>query len=132
MDNTSEANSSRWRLRAIVATAVTLGVTLLVASAVPRKLTVTIVNEGPWRLDDAVVHVTGQSYPLGDLEAGAETTVTVAPTSESSVEIEFVDSSGNKKRLDAECYLEPGYRGSIAVRIASDELHGVEHRIRGY
>lgn len=128
MDSTSAANSPKWPFRVIIASAATLTVTLLIALAMARhKLTVTVANDGPERLRQVVVHVTGRSYPLGDLEAGAEKTVGIAPTSDSSVEIEFVDSAGSKKRLDADCYLEPGHhRGEMTIHFGSEQLKRVE------
>ena len=60
-----------------------------------------------------VVEVTGRSYELGDVPAGATKSCRVNPIGESSVEISYTQLDGTKKHHDINCYLESGYRGSI-------------------
>ena len=72
-------------------------------------------------LTSVTVHVTGRSYDLGDLNPGETNEIRVEPTSESDVDIEFVDAAGLRQGLKAECYIEPGYRGSIRIDVRNAE-----------
>ncbi len=92
-------------------------------------LSVTIRNAGPDQLNDAILHVTGRSYPLGNISAGDSRTVAVNPTSESHLEIEFVDRSGNNSRLIVDCYFEAGYGGTIGVGIRDNKIENVHDRV---
>jgi hypothetical protein len=78
---------------------------------------VTIQNTGSAPMRSVVLHVTGRSYSLGDIPAGASATATVKATGESGLEIEFTDPNGKVQRLDAGGYFESGYRGTIHVSI---------------
>jgi hypothetical protein len=74
-----------------------------------------LTNQGPDTLRNVIVHVTGRSYPLGDVPARESRSVRVRPASESHVEIEFTDARGTSARVVADCYFEPGYRGEIWI-----------------
>jgi len=78
---------------------------------------VTVQNTGSTPLKSVVFHVTGASYQIGDIAAGASATARVQSTGESGLQIEFTDSDGNVQRLDAGGYFESGYRGTIQVSI---------------
>jgi hypothetical protein len=78
---------------------------------------VTIRNTGSKTLRSVVVHVTGESYSLGNLIQGATAETIVRATGDSHLEIEFTDAEGETKRLNAGGYFEPGYRGTIQVAI---------------
>ena len=78
---------------------------------------VTVQNTGSTAMRSVVLHVTGNSYQLGDIQPGESATARVRPTSESGLEIEFTDSDGKVQRLDAGGYFESGYRGTISVSI---------------
>lgn len=89
-------------------------------------LTVTVTNVGSGTLKSVRVHVTGNSYSLGDLAPGQSASVRVAPKGESSLEVEFVTSDGVSKRLNAGGYFESGYRGEITVDV--DESRVVQYK----
>ena len=78
---------------------------------------VIVENTGHSPLHLLVIHVTGESYSMGDLAPGASVTTTVSPDGESDLEIEFTDTNGNKRRLIAGCYIEPNYRATIRLSI---------------
>jgi len=56
--------------------------------------------------------------------------MTVHPTGESHLEIEFTDADGQAKRLDAGGYFEPGYRGTIDISIKDGVIQKNEQQIR--
>lgn len=89
-------------------------------------------NAGSTDLSSVVLHVTGRSYPLGDLAPRASAHATVSPTSESHLEIEFADADGKPKRLNAGGYFEPGYRGTIRVSIKDGAIDENEQHVNVY
>lgn len=94
-----------------------------------RQLTVTVTNADSQRLNSVVVHVTGRSYPIGNVAPQESVTVPVEPTSESHVEVEFVDTHGDGKRLMAGCYIEPGYKGNVSIELNENKVVAVRERI---
>jgi hypothetical protein len=79
---------------------------------------VTIVNEGPTAIRSVVLYVTGASYPLGDIpEESTRQATVMSQSSESHLEIGFIDAEGKARQLNAGGYFEPGYRGNIRIRI---------------
>ncbi|WP_164103727.1 hypothetical protein [Candidatus Laterigemmans baculatus] len=91
---------------------------------------ITVENAGTSPLKSVVLHVTGASYALGDIAVGKSATMRVRPTGESHLEIEFTRSDGETRRLNADCYFEPGYRGSMRVEIKDGQIHEVEESIK--
>ena len=89
-------------------------------------ITVELRNTGAEPLRAAIVHVTGNSYPLGDLPAGSSKKVVVAPTGESHVEIEHEGHTP----LIVDCYFEPGYTGTITVEVTPQQVGRVQSSIR--
>jgi hypothetical protein len=83
---------------------------------------VTVHNTGTRPIRSAVLHVTGRSYPAGDIAPGNFFEATVNPKSESHLEIEFNDAEGKRQRLSVDCYFEPGYRGEIEVSIKDGRI----------
>lgn len=58
-------------------------------------------------------------------------TVKVEPTSESSVELRFVDASGASRNLEAGGYFEAhGYRGRIAIELTDHRITKNEDTVR--
>lgn len=108
-----------------------IAIALLVAAAVGfhflnRGIKVRVRNSDTRTLRSVVVHVTGSSYPIGDLETGAVRSVRVTPKGESHVEISFQDEAGKTRTLVAGCYFESGYRGTVAAEIDSEKIRKVE------
>lgn len=93
---------------------------------------VVVRNTGETALCAVVLHVTGNAHPLGDLAPSASKEATVEPTSESDLEIEFVDDGGHKLRLGVDVYIEPGYRGTIWVSIKDGAIDKNEHQVNVY
>ncbi len=84
---------------------------------------VKVTNRGPDALRSVTVQVTGNAYELGPLAVGESRTVKVLPTSESSVNLQFVDASGSAHRAVVGGYLEAhGYRGRIAVELTDHRI----------
>ena len=93
-------------------------------------VTVAVANAGPEPLRDVMVHVTGETYSLGNLETEQSRTVAVWPHSESHVEVAFTDQMGKRIRLNAGGYFEPGYQGEIAIRLERGKFAAVQHQTR--
>ena len=73
-------------------------------------------------MKNVVVDVTGRSYEIGDIAAGATRSCRVNPTSESDVKISYSLAEGTKIRHTVDCYIEPGYRMSISTEVKNGEL----------
>ena len=89
---------TRFTLRSLIAT--TTCVAILIATflwLIPR-VTVTVRNSGTTPLHDLQVHVTGQTYGLGDVAGGTLKKCTVRPTSDSHVEISYCLTDGTTKQ----------------------------------
>ena len=87
---------------------------------------VRIDNLGNTTLKSVVVHVKGSSYDVGDIDANESKSVMVKPNGESSLEVEFGNETGEKKRLKTDFNLEPDYSGFILVRIKNDSIAHAE------
>lgn len=93
---------------------------------------VTILNTGQTSIHSVVLHVTGNSYSIGDLAPGDSGEATVTSAGESTLKIEFADADGKKQQLDAGVYLEPGYRGTIRVSIRDGVIDHNDQQISSY
>jgi hypothetical protein len=91
---------------------------------------VTIQNTGSTPMRSVVLHVTGVSYQLGDIQPGESATARVRPKGESGLEIEFTDSDEKVQRSDAGGYFESGYRGTIHVSIKDGAIEENEQDIK--
>jgi len=110
------------RVAAGFALAIGVGALAIVLSG---GLTVTVRNVSDQRLTGVVVHVTGASYKLGNVEPGKSKSVRVSPTGESHVEIEHLAG-----RLIVNTYLEAGYCGHVDVDVTPSEVVRVEDKVR--
>lgn len=88
----------------------------------PRGVTARVANMGLMVMQEVRLAVRGQSYPLGDIPSGASRDVQVWPTGESNINIHYIDASGTSRSIEVDCYLEPGYRGTIAVEVAEGSV----------
>ena len=124
------SRSGPWKWSVIIGSLAALAA-ILIALAIANwpRVNVKVENVGPERLQAVVVYVTGNSYALGDIPSGMEASVDVEPSSESHVEVEFVNAGGTKKRIKADCYFEPGYKGTVAVKINSEGLVDLRHNV---
>ena len=116
----------RWRMLAIPAVLLLLTSTLVLSQ---RGITVIIENADDREIHSVVVQVTGNSYPLGDIAPGRSNKATVNATGESKLGIDFTDADGHSRRLKAESYFEPRYRGSIRVAIKGGAIDHIEKKI---
>lgn len=86
-------------------------------------IVVVVKNTDASTIRSVEVHVTGNSYDLGDIAPNTQKRVGVRPNSESHVEISFVDARNIKKRLVADCYFAPsGYKGAMEIEIRHGEI----------
>lgn len=116
----------RWRMLVIPA------LLLLITSSMVLSqggITVIVENADDRDIHAVVVQVTGNSYPLGDIAPGSSKTAIVNSTGESNLGIEFADADGRLRRLKAESYFEPRYRGSIRVSIKDGAIDRIEKKI---
>jgi hypothetical protein len=95
-----------------------------------RGTNVILMNQSSDALHSVVVHVTGNSYSVGELEPDKAKSVKVNPTGESHIEIEHVGIDGTAKRLYADCYIEKGYGGSIEINMTADAITKLNHHRR--
>ena len=93
---------------------------------------VSVTNTGQDVLRDVTVHVTGRSYPLGDLSPFTSHACEVSPASESHVELELTDAQDRRVRLNAGGYFEPGYRGTMEIQVRDGKVIGVKDDISIY
>ncbi|WP_020654294.1 hypothetical protein [Massilia niastensis] len=100
--------------------AVTAALSLGVGAMYVAEDGVTFVarNVGTEPMRSVVVHVTGRSYPIGDLAPGASKSVRVSPTSESNIEL----SQSGHARLTVGGYFEKGYRGTISADVTTESV----------
>ncbi len=110
------------------AAVVLIGLIIVFAAAwvIKSKVTVVIHNVGDETLQSVVVHVTGNSYPIGDIAAGATKTVKVVPKGESHIEIE----QHGHERLIVGTYFEQGYSGKITIDVTQNQVINVKNEIR--
>jgi hypothetical protein len=126
----AEVAFGRWRWWLAVPAVALLILSVGYASLQFRSgIQVTVQNTGSTDLRSIVLHVTGKQYSLGDLAPGASAKMTVYPTSESHLEIEFTNADGKQRRLNAGGYFEPGYRGTIRITIKDDVIDENERQI---
>ena len=85
-------------------------------------VTVSIRNSGLMDMKDVVADVTGRSYQIGEIAAGATKSCRVNPIGESDVKISYSLADGSNRRHSLDCYIEPGYRGSISTEVKNGEL----------
>jgi len=90
-----------------------------------RGIEVVIHNVGADPLPSVIVHVTGNSYPIGDIAAGATMRVRVCAKGESHVELEH----DKGRKLVVGCYFESGYGGTITVDVTSEQVVRIDDKI---
>jgi hypothetical protein len=95
-----------------VIVSIVLIVIVVVAWILKDGVTVVIRNVGDESLQSVVVHVIGNSYSIGDINAGAVKTVKVVSEGDSHIVIEY----GNQERLVVDTYFGKGYRGKNIYR----------------
>ncbi|MEX2119380.1 MAG: hypothetical protein WD847_07285 [Pirellulales bacterium] len=105
---------------------------IFVAPRFREGIQVTVQNTGATPIHSVMLHVTGESYSLGDLASGASGYATVSPSGESHLEIEFTDADGNRQRLNAGGYFERGYGGTIRLSIEEGAIEENEHHVTIY
>ena len=122
----------RRRQKWIIALAIVALLILVGSFRLRSGIQVTIKNSGNAPIRSVVLHVTGNSYPLGDIASGASARATIKSTGESHLEIELIDDDGESKRLNAGGYFEPGYRGSIDASIKNGVLERNQQEMQSY
>lgn len=87
---------------------------------------------GATTLRGVIVHVRGNSYPLGDLQSRQSISTGVQPKGESSVEIEFTDARGKQIRQDVDTYIEAHYYfGTFTVDLNDRGITEVTDSVNG-
>lgn len=95
----------------------------------PAGVTVLVTNEADDVMRSVVVEVTGTRVPIGDISGGSTASVRVLARGESSVVVELLDEMSIVKRLDADCYFEPGYRGELQLSIRDGQIVSMRDEI---
>ena len=112
-------------MKKVAATVAVLVAICLAVVFLNRGVIVTVRNVGDQPLSGVIVHVTGNSYPLGDIPAGDARSVRVRPVGESHIEIEHA-----KGRLVVDAYFEGGYRGGVSVDVSETVIKRVQNDVR--
>jgi hypothetical protein len=120
---------TRFSLRTLIALTTCIAILVTAFVWLVPGVKVTVRNSGVATLQDLQVHVTGQSYALGDLASGAVKQCTVHSNGESHVEISYRLEDGTKIRHTVDCYLESGSRGTIHAEFQDGELLNVSQNI---
>jgi hypothetical protein len=105
-----------------------IGLAIVVATSLvlpAAGVTVVVANVGTEPMREVVVHVTGASYPIGELAPGARASVVAKPKGDSHVEIG--QSSG--PRLIVDCYFESGYSGTVTAEVTSVKVLAVNSEV---
>jgi len=79
-------------------------------------------------MDDVIVHVTGNQYPLGSINLNSKATALVSASGESHIEISYSDK-GIPRRLVVNCYFEPGYKGRILIELSNGKISKITDNI---
>lgn len=118
----------RWRL--FVGSVILLLILAGIAGTqLHRGIRVIVTNTGQSPIRSVVLHVTGNSYSLGDIAPGATKEATVNSTGESDVAVEFEDAIATRLRQDVGVYIEPGYQGTIQLSIKGGQIDRKSHDI---
>jgi len=117
---------SRKLKSSVVAVLIGLIIVIVAVYMLRDGVNVVIRNVSDQSLQSVTVHVTGNSYPIGDIDAGATKIVRVIATGESHIVIEY----GNQEKLVVDTYFEKGYKGKISIDITSDQVVNVKNEIR--
>jgi len=84
---------------------------------------VVITNRQSTPITDVVLHLTGQSIQVGQIDAGQSLRVKVSPSSDSHVEFEYTDRfDGASGRITHDCYFGPGFQGQIQLDIEEGSI----------
>ena len=107
-----------------LAIAVAIAAAVTACLSIPAKtVTFTASNVGTQAMHSVVVHITGNSYPIGDLAPGASTSVVPTPTADTHIEL----SLNGHPRLTVDCYFSGGYTGSVSANVTADKVVSVEN-----
>ena len=109
--------AGRFSLKSLLGFTTCIAILLAIAWLLPG-VTVRIRNTGRVAMKDVQVHVSGQIYAIGNIEALAMKSCRISPGDESDVEISYVLADGSSNRHSVDCYLESGSCGTIEVEIA--------------
>jgi len=121
----------RWRLLAlpIVVLLVTMIIVLNSRSKSGSGVSVTVQNISQSPMHSVVIHVTGGTYPLGDLAPGASARATVKPTGQTHLDIDYSDAAGKKHELRASGPFDDRFQGTIGVSIKDGVIQQIDRRM---
>lgn len=83
------------------------------------QVKVSVMNSTEQPLRQMQIHYTGGMAHVGDVPARQQRSVEIRPGGESSVVLRYVDAAGVEHSKDLDVYLEPSYKGTIAVQVES-------------
>jgi hypothetical protein len=84
-----------------------------------RGVRVSITNQSDTPMQNVVVAYTGGRYELPQLLPDETDTRYVDPVSESHLEMEYTEASGNRLKKTIGTYFERGYSGSINITVGN-------------
>ena len=116
-------------MKKVLAVAVVVALLIGARFLFQEGVTLTIRNVGGEPMIGVVVHVTGNSYAIGDIASGESKVVKVKPHGESHVELEHQ----GHPRLVLDCYFETGYSGSITAEVTVLKVVSIDNAVQiGY
>lgn len=126
MQKSGPKRTVRLSVGAILIAVIAIGGAVIVLVSDLQGVTVRIRNAGVTTIENVVIHVTGNEYPIGSIEPGGRIAVKVAPTSASNVELEWTNA-GVRRHGVIDCYIEArGYHGRILVTVSEGRITGSE------
>lgn len=81
---------------------------------------VTVRNVEPNTLRAVTITVAGDTETVGDVGPDEIKSVRVRATGDSHITVEHGDTPERRKRLEADCYLNPGAKGFMTVDVGED------------
>jgi len=114
-----------YALRYLLLLTIIFGAALAAEFVWPKGLHVVVRNSGTLWLRGVTLDVSDAEVVLGDVPPGESRAATVAPTSESHLELDLRIGDGKRRRLNAGGYFNHGSAGRFVVSINDGQIEGV-------
>lgn len=92
------------------------------------RLVMSVQNSDTEPMNSVVLHVTGASYSIGDIDAGETISTEVYPTGDSHLEVEFSTEDEPRNRVAVDSYFGPGWDGTLRVSIREGQIESTRQQ----